>query len=568
MAEPTIDQIVKVLDGSVTQNQPEGEFEIGLVLGGTVAAGAYTAGFLDKLIEVLDAWQLAKEAGDDVPKHDVKIRVATGASGGGVCAAILARALAFGFPHISPTSNPSDWEKSPFYAPWVDSLDVSGFLDTTDLRDGEPLKSVLNGDIISAATKRAAEFTGGPLPNPNWTHRPYVDNPFHIIVTLANLRGVLYEVDFGPAGKQSYLTHGDHARFACDVTRFNDLPVPNDLRPDTFFVQANGPDPAVNWLTLAGFARGSAAFPLGFPPSSLRRPRRHYDYRVVAIPGANGKTDVKALKPQWAGTGVGDEYNFLCVDGGTFNNEPLELARTFLSGVTGRNPRDRKEATRAIVLIDPLPSSSELGGERFESLLSLGGSILASLINQGRYSTADLMLMADPDVFSRFLAVPERGSIKGDKAIATAGLAAFMGFFEKEFRRHDYMLGRANCLSFLQKEFALDERNKLFKGRWSAAQKTKYGSAAGQGFLPVIPLVGKAAWADGPMPWPTDKLTAKQIRKRLKPRFERIVEKVADDAINFPFSDIPIALLKGVVADQLLNPIERLAEKNLRDWKL
>ena len=35
-------------------------YEIGLTLGGTVSAGAYTAGVLDYLLEALDAWTRAK----------------------------------------------------------------------------------------------------------------------------------------------------------------------------------------------------------------------------------------------------------------------------------------------------------------------------------------------------------------------------------------------------------------------------------------------------------------------------------------------------------------------------
>ncbi len=35
---------------------PPNTFELALVLGGTVSAGAYTAGALDFLIEALDSW--------------------------------------------------------------------------------------------------------------------------------------------------------------------------------------------------------------------------------------------------------------------------------------------------------------------------------------------------------------------------------------------------------------------------------------------------------------------------------------------------------------------------------
>lgn len=43
-------------------------------------------------------------------------------------------------------------------------------------------------------------------------------------------------------------------------------------------------------------------------------------------------------------------WPFLAVDGGATDNEPIELARTAFAGLLGRNPRDAKEANRAIWL--------------------------------------------------------------------------------------------------------------------------------------------------------------------------------------------------------------------------
>ena len=535
------------------------------MLGGTVSAGAYTAGFLDKLIEALDAWYMAKENGGDVPCHDVKLRVAAGTSGGGVCAAIFARALAFDFPHISPSSPESEWGNNPFYKTWVQDLDIAGFVETSDIADGQPLKSLLNGKAISQATKAAADFRGDPLPA-GWWERPYVDNPFRVIITLANLTGVPYEIDFGALGQQSYRFHADHARFACDIG--GGRRAPGNLRPDEFFVQDGGQAPAVHWLTLASYARASGAFPLGFPAVELRRPRTHYDYRVAVVPDESGQVTEVPLRPDWAGIGDGDEYAFLAVDGGAFNNEPIELARTFLAGVAGRNPRDPAKANRGVMLIDPLPGTAQLGPDRFENLVKLGGAVLSSLVSQGRYAATDLLLMADPNVFSRYLAIPQRGNISGEKALATAGLCAFLGFFEDEYRRHDYMLGRANCRTYLAEKFVLAETNPIFKGRWTAAQKQAFGQAAGNGFLPLIPLVDPARKPDGTMPWPRGKLTARQIRNRLKNRLEMIVEKAADDALDFWFSDAVIWALKGTATSELLDPIEELAKADLDDWKL
>src|SRR6478736_6959447 len=79
---------------------PDGTFELGLVLGGTVSAGAYTAGALDFLIEALDCWEAARGQ-PDTPSHRVVVKVIIGTSGGGVNAAIAARALNFELPHVN-----------------------------------------------------------------------------------------------------------------------------------------------------------------------------------------------------------------------------------------------------------------------------------------------------------------------------------------------------------------------------------------------------------------------------------------------------------------------------------
>jgi predicted acylesterase/phospholipase RssA len=65
-------------------------FEIGLVLAGAVSAGAYTAGVMDFLLEALEEWNKAKEEGKKIPMHNVKIKVITGASAGGMTAAMAA----------------------------------------------------------------------------------------------------------------------------------------------------------------------------------------------------------------------------------------------------------------------------------------------------------------------------------------------------------------------------------------------------------------------------------------------------------------------------------------------
>src|SRR3712207_4808711 len=85
----------------------EGVFRLGLALNGTGAAGAWTAGVLDFLVEALDLWDDKKREDRErggrpaVPDHELRVGVAGAASGGGLCAALLARAAGWDFPHAT-----------------------------------------------------------------------------------------------------------------------------------------------------------------------------------------------------------------------------------------------------------------------------------------------------------------------------------------------------------------------------------------------------------------------------------------------------------------------------------
>jgi len=110
---------------------PPNTFEFALVLGGTVSAGAYTAGALDFLIEAMDCLARAQQKG--ALQHKVRLTLIAGTSGGGVCAAIAARALAFDFPHVTHSTSIGGASGNPFYDIWIDTLRLSSFLDTSDI---------------------------------------------------------------------------------------------------------------------------------------------------------------------------------------------------------------------------------------------------------------------------------------------------------------------------------------------------------------------------------------------------------------------------------------------------
>src|SRR5262249_31644143 len=107
-------------------------FHIALNMPGAVSAGAYTVGVLQLLVEALDEWYDAKESqrvahGDDIqswtiPAHDVQLDVMSGASAGGMCAAISAVALQEEFDHVHQTGSPLPSNR--LYESWVQTIDI------------------------------------------------------------------------------------------------------------------------------------------------------------------------------------------------------------------------------------------------------------------------------------------------------------------------------------------------------------------------------------------------------------------------------------------------------------
>jgi hypothetical protein len=157
-----------------------GVFEFALVLGGTVSAGAYTAGAVDFLIEALDCLSNA-QLQDRAPKHTVRLKLIAGTSGGGVNAAIAARILAYDYPHVRrATPIGANGSGNPFYDVWVNTLRLDRFLDTSDI--GQQLTSLLNGKLIDDGAAAIIAFANGQPRARDW-----VAEPLRIILTLTGL---------------------------------------------------------------------------------------------------------------------------------------------------------------------------------------------------------------------------------------------------------------------------------------------------------------------------------------------------------------------------------------------
>jgi len=502
-----------------------GECRIGLVMAGAVSAGAYTAGVIDFLIQALEQWELAR-VGDpaNTPPHRVVISVLSGASAGGMTAAMLAGILA-GRAHRPITGGDPGTQVADnvLFQSWVNAIDIRALLGTGDLADTKaPLQSLLDSSALDAIAERAL-----PL-NAAGTRRVYADENLELLLTLGNLRGVPYNLPFADDGADGIAPDrpGHGLRQHQDYLHFRFGALPEHASPLDWSMQTAA------WRLLRQGALATGAFPLGLAARRIAQAGAVYDARRFDAPGLgklpDGHCDCPQpmqIKPAWGDTTQAPaDYAFISVDGGVFNNEPFELARDRLAH-GGRNPRDPAIADRIMLAIDPFPDVANFATETYDApagMFDVGKALIAAMIHQGRFKPGELVLATRDLSASRRLISPSRpGAALGDTPIASGPLGGFAGFIDRRFRLHDFMLGRANCQTFLRSHLQLPPNNPIFAD-WTAAQRAAHARANGQ--CPVIPLLGTAATAAATLPWPV--LAASELddlQKRLKQRLSALL---------------------------------------------
>ena len=516
-------------------------FRLGLVLNGTVSAGAWSAGVMDFLFEAMDTWDAARGQ-PGVPRHRVRLDIAGGASGGGVCTALLARAAPWRFKPVHDPNDPAN-KDNPFWKVWVDTLDVSAMLGTEDLDGAKPVaQSLLSGKAIDMAGEAILHWTGTAPVNRTW-----LASPLHILMTLTNLRGVPYSLGLtgaagGPAASY-YVDHSDHILFA-----FPGNPERRDAHPVA---------DAAAWDEVALFAKATGGFPGGLPPRQLSRVVDDYDWRGIALPGSHDQPGRVVLKqPAWDALpfqiNPGDSYRFDCVDGGALNNQPVELVRTALAGLGNTNPRDPNQANAAVILIDPFASLPTCDAPRTQlDVVGVLGGVISAWEAHSRFATSDVLLAADENVFSRFMLTAcdtvNGKTTFGGAALATSGLGAFLGFFSRARRTHDFMLGRENCRQFLMEELQIGAANPVLGAGGSASA-----------LRPLVPVLGDLA-QPRPVPPLVDNFDPETLRGAIKQRAERFLTVLADShGLSLPGSGLIIDwLLDGKIADLAIQQIDQ-----------
>jgi hypothetical protein len=534
-------------------------FLIGINMAGAVSAGAYTAGVLDFLIEALDAWYAAKQAGQPVPTHDVSIEVFSGASAGGMCAAIASVMVQGEFDHIHDPE--ATGTSNRFYESWVNKIDILELLKAEDIRSGAPVVSLLDCGIIDEIAKYALE-PGRAKP------RSYISPHLTLFLTLTNVTGIPYGLDSHPdptrkGPQEGTLYHADWLRFET---------VKGGKPSSEAIAHALPIDDLANpgWDLLRDAAKGTGAFPIFLAPRLIKRKKSEYDVpRWESVNPEARKDD--PVPPSWP-VGMPDEFMTLNVDGGVIDNDPFDLAHDYLACVNknrggttalNTNPREPDKANAGVISVAPFPSTYEFNPapqDKDRAVASALGGLASVLIAQSRFFGESLALIAGGKTSSRFLIAPSDNHLEPEATpLQCASLGAFGGFFERRFRAHDFMLGRRNCQQFLRTQFVLPKNNPMIAA--GIAGKNAAQLATFETSRPLTDEEGKqGARVEAGGWYPIIPLCTEQLRKEIErpQRFQmgetRLQEVV--DAIYERFRTVGPALTDLVGSPFVRGPLK------------
>ncbi len=262
---------------------------LAITISGAVSLGSYEAGVLYEIIHALGQHN---QHPDTTEAEKIYIDVLTGASAGGMTATIAAQKLAF---DAEALTGPYD---NCFYRPWVAEVSIDGLLALQGTDD--PKKSILSSQHVVDLSKRHLIERYKTQANRQTARHPAAAPTLHLGLALANLNGIDYglpvlpEKPAGPANKFIYTCHQDELVALIDSGK-----------PETS-------DNKAFWEPLRNAAVSCGAFPFAFRVVDVARLAAEYQ----------NKRNLE--------TPIASPHSFTYTDGGTFQNEPLGLAKNLV----------------------------------------------------------------------------------------------------------------------------------------------------------------------------------------------------------------------------------------------
>lgn len=260
---------------------------LAITIAGAVSLGSYEAGVLFEVLDAIHQHNVSPETSED---ERIEVDVLTGASSGGMTAAIVAHKMLYA---ANEFRGPYD---NPLYNVWVKQINLADLLNTVD--DGSPesesaLRSIFSSNMVE---RIAAETLTDRYRTGEWsvpvTHMAAAKS-ISLGLTLTNLNGVDYGYDMQPSGKFIFTRHEDQMARVLTV---------------------EDSDSRAVWEEIRDAAVASGSYPLAFRAKELDRARADY---------------AKSNLEPWND----NPSRFTYTDGGVLQNEPLGMAKKLVNAI-------------------------------------------------------------------------------------------------------------------------------------------------------------------------------------------------------------------------------------------
>jgi hypothetical protein len=391
---------------------------LAIVIAGAVSLGSYEAGVLYEVLEALRQHNTNPETTDD---EKILIDVLTGASAGGMTTTIAAQKLLFDADALSGEST------NAFYLPWVLDISLDGLLDLRP--DDNSTHSILSSDLVRTIAEKhlLARYQGPKIPSAK--RHPAAADKIWLGLALSNLNGVDFQRPL-----QTHQLHFTYTRYQEEYTA-------------QFDAGNRAHDTLEAWRFPCAGARSTGAFPFAFSLVPLTRTREEF----IEMDPANADFLVK-----WPSATA----TFAYTDGGTFQNEPLGLAKDLVDKIDEHYNTD----SRFYLFVSP-GERTGTADSRFTALdpriPKVVGHLVGAIFHQARFHdwiraeemNDHIRILDDRAIGLKTLII--NGKIEPERDLEPAAKALLPILLETRKSKNAESLGEARqrLISQYQKEF-------------------------------------------------------------------------------------------------------------------
>ena len=459
---------------------------LAITVAGAVSLGSFEAGVMYEIISAIKQHNADPATG---PSDRIEIDVLTGASAGGMTAAVATQKLLFDAPSLENAYS------NALYQPWVIDIGFDGLFNLQN--DENASESILSSEEIDRISRAHLTDRFKSVARTISPH-PAAASEIKIGLAMSNLNGIDFRHLLTPSGSFIYSRYQDQVSDSFKIdTSFDTLALWEPIRvaavacgafPFAFRVreilraQSEFTDPNVVPFTKTPFPfvyTDGGVFqnePLGLAKNLVDTIDDHQNvdsrFYLFVSPGARNSTaaagfsadgaNYKMVLQQLLGAVFQQSrfHDWITAESVNeklriFNDRALELKQALVA--RSLDNATLGIAARAILRLQFAPTSSfgETQSQAETRLKTQFAREYQDLVVQTTPAAADdwidsiLVLETAADLSSRD-EMKIYSVVASDAELASSQVMAFIGFFDQSYRDHDYDIGRTKAQQFLQ----------------------------------------------------------------------------------------------------------------------